>query len=67
MDPVGAFEAGIKNVYENFKIKGVTNITLNIYKDARHEVLNEINREEVYQDIGNWMTNLLTNNISSRK
>jgi alpha-beta hydrolase superfamily lysophospholipase len=57
MDPVGGFEAGIKKVYDSFKNKGVTNITLNIYKDSRHEVLNEINREEVYQDIYRWMTN----------
>jgi alpha-beta hydrolase superfamily lysophospholipase len=25
------------------------------YTDARHEILNEINREEVYADIVNWL------------
>ena len=54
-DPVGGFEVGIRKVYESFIEKGATNITLNIYQDARHEVLNEINREEVYQDIEKWM------------
>jgi alpha-beta hydrolase superfamily lysophospholipase len=64
MDPVGGFETGIKNVYENFKIKGVANITLNVYRDARHEVLNEINREEVYQDIENWLITLVPGDCS---
>ena len=61
-DPVGDFETGIKKVVERFKEIGATNITLNIYQDARHEVLNEINREEVYQDIDRWMASSMIDN-----
>lgn len=57
-DPVGGFEPGIRDVYERYKRDGAKDISLKIYKDARHEVLNEINREEVYRDIGEWMRRL---------
>ena len=60
-DPVGGFEAGIRKVYESFIEKGATNVTLNLYEGARHEVLNEINREEVYQDIERWMADTIGN------
>ena len=60
-DPVGGFESGIRKVYESLIEKGATSITLNIYPDARHEVLNEINREEVYQDIERWMADTISN------
>ena len=32
---------------------------LNMYDGGRHEMLNEINKEEVYHDILNWMNNKL--------
>ena len=60
-DPVGGFESGIRDVYERYKRDGAKNITLKIYENARHEVLNEINREEVYLDIDEWMTKVIPN------
>ena len=60
-DPVGDFESGIRKNYEHFITLGANNITLQLYPDARHEVLNEVNREEVYQDIDDWMENLIHN------
>ena len=57
-DPVGNFEPGIKKIHESFVEKGVTNLTLLLYPEARHEVLNEVNREEVYQNIEKWIAGL---------
>ncbi len=55
MDPVGDYGKGPKTVYDKFKKMGAEDITLKIYEEGRHEMLNEINREEVYQDLLTWM------------
>ena len=30
-------------------------VTIKLYKDGRHEMLNEINNQEVYADILGWI------------
>lgn len=58
-DPVGDFGQGavkLKNRYENQRVKDVE---MKLYKDARHELLNETNREEVILDIIRWLENRL--------
>ena len=30
-------------------------VTIKLYKDGRHEMLNEINNQEVYTDILKWI------------
>ena len=37
------------------KKTGHKNVTMKIYEGARHEILNEINRDEVYADIIAWL------------
>lgn len=54
-DPVGDYGKGVTQVYDSLKKAGVQNVTLKLYLDARHEILNEINKEEVYCDIFDWM------------
>lgn len=54
-DPVGDFGKGVKTVYSRLKSAGVADVTLKIYEGGRHEMHNEINREEVYKDIAEWM------------
>ncbi len=53
-DPVGAKGKGVKKVYELYRKAGIKDLTLKLYPEARHELLNEINREEVEQDILKW-------------
>ena len=55
MDPVGNFGSGVQKTYELMRSQGITDLTLKLYPDGRHEMLNEINREEVYQDIDTWL------------
>lgn len=57
-DPVGGFGKGVRSVYRQFRQIGIEDVTLKLYPGARHEVVNESNREEVYKDIETW---LLTN------
>ena len=50
-DPVGRWGEGVKIVYENLCEAGVSNVTLKLYPGARHELLNEQNRGEVFDDV----------------
>lgn len=55
MDPVGDYSKGVKEVYRMLKKTKHKNVSMKIYDGARHEILNEINREEVYADIIEWL------------
>lgn len=55
-DPVGEYGKGVRRVYRRYARNGVKDLTLGFYQDARHELLNEINREEVLTDIYFWIT-----------
>lgn len=50
-DPVGGYGAGVKRAYEQFEQAGMTKLSIKLYPGARHELLNETNREEVYKDL----------------
>lgn len=50
-DPLGDYGKGVEKVYNKLKDNDVKNVSLKIYEGARHEILNEINKEEVYEDI----------------
>ena len=55
MDPVGEFGKGTTKLFNKLKGVGVTDLTLKLYKDGRHEMLNEINKDEVYANILQWI------------
>lgn len=54
-DPVGAFGKGIIKVYEKYKSAGIHNLSIHLYKGDRHEILNEVNRKDVYEDLRRWI------------
>ena len=54
-DPVGDYGKGVIRAYKSFLKAGMTDVTMKLYHGARHEVLNEINNAEVYQDILSWL------------
>jgi len=54
-DPVGRYGKGVDNLINLYKSLGIKNLHYKIYKDGRHEMLNEINNEEVFEDIINWL------------
>lgn len=55
MDPVGDYSKGVTEVYRMLKKTGHRNVSMKIYEGARHEILNETNRDEVYADIIDWL------------
>ena len=54
-DPVGDYGAGVKSVAEGLKATGHPKVTMKLYPGCRHEVLNEINRQEVMEDLLAWI------------
>ena len=54
-DPVGDYGKGVKLVYKKLQDSGLQQIKLILYGDGRHEMLNELNRDEVYDDLVSWM------------
>ena len=54
-DPVGKSGAGTQKVADSFRGAGLKDITVKLYPDARHEVFNEVNRQEVYGDLTDWL------------
>ena len=55
MDPVGECGKGVKIAYENFKNAGMKDVSIKLYENGRHEMLNELNKDEVYSDILAWI------------
>lgn len=58
MDPIGDYSKGVNEVYKNLKKTGHKYVTMKLYDGARHEILNEINRKEVFDDIIEWLNGL---------
>lgn len=54
-DPVGEEGDGVRRVYSILRYNGVREVTLQLYPGGRHEMLNEPNKEEVYQYILAWL------------
>lgn len=55
-DPVGNYSKDIKRLLALYKKLGFTNIAYKLYPECRHELLNELNNEEVYSDILHWLS-----------
>lgn len=53
-DPVGG-RRGVTKVYQSYLEAGVKDINLKLYPGGRHEMLNEINRQEVFDDVVTWL------------
>ncbi len=54
-DPVGENTRGVLQVFNAYQKAGIKDLTKKFYTDARHEILNETNRQEVFTDIISWI------------
>ncbi|MCX7614834.1 MAG: lysophospholipase [Clostridiales bacterium] len=54
-DPVGSKGKMVQKCYQKYVEAGISNIQLKLYEGMRHEILNETGKEEVYNDILNWL------------
>ena len=55
MDPVGNYGAGVKRAFVCFRSLGMKDVQCKLYPHDRHEVLNELDRQDVYADVGRWL------------
>ncbi|MDO4267564.1 MAG: alpha/beta hydrolase [Eubacteriales bacterium] len=53
-DPLGGFGRGVLKVKRLLQKAGVEQVECKIYRGCRHEVLNELNRNEVFGDIAGF-------------
>ena len=53
-DPIGDYGKGVKRLYDAYKRAAIFDVRLKLYPSARHEVLNETNRDEVMGDFIAW-------------
>lgn len=58
-DPVGGMGKGVIRVMHMLEKAGLKDVTIRLFKDARHELVNEINKDEVYYVIFNWLNKVL--------
>lgn len=54
-DPVGDFGKTVEKIYGQYREAGIKDVTLKLYEGDRHEILNEQDRQQVYEDIWKWM------------
>ncbi len=54
-DPVGNYGKGVTEVYEKLKQADIKDVKLKLYRDDRHELLNELDKEQVMEDILDWL------------
>lgn len=54
-DPIGDYGKGVSRLFSQYQLLGYNDLGLCLYPGARHELLNETNRDDVTQDILDWM------------
>lgn len=65
-DPVGQMGEGVRKVAGAFRQVGLSDVTLKLYPDARHELFNETNKKEVDADLAAWLQDALKRTFGKR-
>ncbi len=55
MDPIANYGHSVSEVANMYRSSGIKHVSERIFQDGRHEMLNEINKLEVYKMIFDWM------------
>lgn len=66
-DPIGNKGKGVTEVYTSLVDAEVNNLTLKLYEGARHELINEINKEEIFEDIHSWCDSVIDGVVECMK
>jgi alpha-beta hydrolase superfamily lysophospholipase len=59
-DPVAEFGEGVRDLVARYERLGVGPITVRLYPQGRHEMLNEINRDQVHADLVAWLDGIVS-------
>ena len=55
MDPVGDYGRAVRRVYDSFLRLGMTDVSMKLYENDRHELVNEADRDQVCKDLYEWI------------
>lgn len=55
-DPVGAMGKGVRKTYDCYRKAGIRDVKMKLYPNDRHEILNETDRDAVYEDLAGWLS-----------
>ena len=58
-DPIGSYGKTVRALERRYRACGMDRITVKTYPKGRHELLNDVNRDEVTADILGWMDQAL--------
>lgn len=59
MDPVGNMGKEVTSLYKHYKKWNYENVTMKLYPECRHELLQELNANEIMSDILSWIKTLI--------
>lgn len=61
---MGNYGKGVLSVFNRLSLNGC-DVEMKIYENARHELVNEINRREVYNDIADFLLDIISSEMCS--
>lgn len=59
-DPIGDYGKGVWKVAKLYQNVGLDHITMMVFEEGRHELISEVNKEEVFQSIAAWIDHILS-------
>lgn len=54
-DPVGDMGKGVRKAFDTYKGIGMQEVSMKLYPEDRHEILNELDKGQVYEDVFQWL------------
>jgi alpha-beta hydrolase superfamily lysophospholipase len=54
-DPVGQFGQGVRRVAQQLQHAGFRQVQLVLYPGLRHEILQELSKQQVYEEVATWL------------
>ncbi len=58
-DPVGGYGRGVEKVYRMYRKAGLENVSMQLFSNDRHELLNETDRDDVMRTISAFMLSVV--------
>lgn len=64
-DPVGDYGKAPQGLYDKYKEMGMTSLSIKLYSKDRHEILNEKDKQQVWNDVLAWTRKTLAGKITT--
>jgi alpha-beta hydrolase superfamily lysophospholipase len=57
-DPVGGYSKGVKKLYDKLVANGNEDVSMTLYENARHEIINDNCSPQVFEDIKDFLDDI---------